>query len=190
MRFKLKLIRFIDTIAFLIAYVMIAVFNTHITFTFTTATLASILFKIYLYQSLNQQFNSNDIQLFGVQTKRNKTDRFIKLLSGIPVIIASIFFITKNNNELFWWVMCGFTLSTFVETLFRLSRWTVIIEGKQLHKNTPFSKPFELNQNIKIRIITNSKIEICREDTTIELMFDVEELAKLENVIAKIDNPF
>jgi hypothetical protein len=183
---NLKLIQLIDTFIFLISFSIIYFFNLSPIKPVVIAIICSISLKIYLFQSLSKSIQVSNLIIFGINTRRNRIERLIKLATASIVLLVCSYFLKNYSTEMFWWVIASISLTSLFESFFRLSRWTILIDGSCLYVNKLFSKPIGLNQNTKVSIITNLKIELIDNEKATELIFDSEEVSKLQNYISKI----
>lgn len=107
---------------------------------------------------------NDHLLLFGVKTKRNRNYRIITGISGLVVLSSIALFIFKYPHEIFWWLMGGLGVTGVIESLYSVSKWTVIIEKDKLYARAYNTFPINLTNKLKIRKVTDSKIEIIIGD--------------------------
>ena len=182
---KLNRIKLIDALSFILAYLIILLFNISPIIPAVAAIIISLSNKFVVYNLIEKKLKKDQLILFGVKTKRNRNYRMITGISGIVVLSSITLFIFKNPNEVFWWLFGGIALTGTIEALFSVTRWTVIIEGDKLIARAYNIFPINLTSKLKIRRITDSKIELYIGNWTHCINFDSEEINQLEEVIAQ-----
>ena len=101
---KLNRIKLIDALSFILAYLIILLFNISPIIPAVAAIIVSLSNKFVVYNLIEKKLKKDQLILFGVKTKRNRNYRMITGISGIVVLSSITLFIFKNPNEVFWWL--------------------------------------------------------------------------------------